>query len=74
MQVIRLGDTGSAIRVTIYDENGAIEDISTATSKQILFRRPDGTSGSWSPTLTTDGTDGKMHYVLIAGDINQVGR
>lgn len=74
MQEIRLGDVGTAIRGTIRDEDDAIVNISSATTKLFYLRKPSGTIVSKTAVFTTDGTDGKMQYVLQSGDIDTVGR
>lgn len=45
-------------------------DISTASELKILYRKPDGTRGSWPGTL--DGTT-KISYDVSANDIDQAG-
>lgn len=74
MQEIRLNDEGTAVRLTIYDETNTVVDISTATTKQITFRKPDGTSVTKTASFSSGGTDGRIQYVLVAGDIDQSGR
>lgn len=38
------------------------------------FARPDGTTFSRTAVLDSTGTDGKLKYVTVTGDINQAGR
>lgn len=54
-------------------DTGAIIDISDATLLEVTFRRPTGTEFTVTATLFTDGTDGKMRYITLAGDLNAVG-
>ncbi len=70
---IHKGDIGTIIELTIKDGT-IIVDISGATTKQIFFRKPDETTVlTKTGTLTTDGTDGKVRYTTISGDLDEVG-
>ena len=50
-----------------------ILDISTASSLSLVFKSPSGASNTKPATLYTDGTDGKIYYTTVDGDLNQVG-
>jgi hypothetical protein len=54
-------------------EDGAELNISTATGKTIIVQKPDGTKTSFTATFYTDGTDAKIYYDTVAGDLNQAG-
>ncbi len=69
---IHIHDIGTELVSTIKDGN-AIVDISGATTKQIILGKPDGTSLIKSGVFTTDGTDGKLEYITVSGDINVIG-
>jgi len=69
---IHLGDIGTAFVVTIQDGSSTI-DISGATTKEIMLTAPDGGKLTKTATLTTDGTDGKMQYATVAGDLDEAG-
>ncbi len=73
MKTIRLQDTGLSIRLRIKDSEGAVVDLSTASTKRIDFRRPDRTEFSKTASLYTDGMDGIMFVNTSAGEINQEG-
>jgi hypothetical protein len=60
----------------------AAADISSATTKEIDLKRPDGTSKTYTDANVTftgapigagNGTDGYMEVATIAGDFNQPG-
>jgi len=68
-----LGDTGTAYRATIKDQDGVVVDVSGATTKEIIFRSPAGVLLTKTATLFTDGTDGIIQYKTLAGEINEVG-
>jgi hypothetical protein len=48
-------------------------DISTATVKQIIIDKPDGTNLTKGANFVTDGKDGKLYYLTVAGDFDQAG-
>lgn len=68
-QEIHLNDVGTIFELTVMDGD-TIVDISLATELLILFKKPDGTVVEQTASKTTDGTDGKMQYVTIAGDLD----
>ena len=55
-------------RMTIKDQDDAAVDVSGATTKEIVFERPDGTSVTRDATFLTDGTDGIVEYQAVGGD------
>jgi hypothetical protein len=48
-------------------------DISSATTKQIIIHKPDGTHLIRDVNFVTDGTDGKIYYLTVTGDLDQSG-
>ena len=66
-------DIGTVFEVTVQDESGIV-DISGATTKEIIFRKPDETVVTKTASFTSDGTDGKIRYSIIADDLNMVGK
>jgi hypothetical protein len=70
---IHVGDIGTVFTITIKDGSSAV-DVSTATTKEILVTKPDGTEVTWAASFVTSGADGKIKYTTAsAGDLNQVG-
>lgn len=69
---IHAGDVGTQLLITVTD-CGTLVDISTATSLSIFIRKPDATILSRTGVLYTDGTDGKMYYATVAGDLDVAG-
>ena len=67
------GDIGTVFELTIVDTDKVSIDVSTAAVKYIYFQDPTGARMRKTATFTTDGTDGKIEYVTIAGDIDEVG-
>lgn len=69
---IHVGDVGTTIEVTL-TEDGSIVDISTATTKEIKIKGPHGAVNTKIATFVTNGTDGKLEFVSVAGDFNRDG-
>jgi len=70
---IHLNDIGTVFEATIMD-GAVVVDISTATTKQLILRGPNGISKTKSASFTTNGTDGKLRYVTVANDLNVTGQ
>lgn len=70
---MRQGDYGGIIRITI-KERGAVKDISTATTKQFRFIRPDGVElPAVTAVFTNSGTDGKLQFTVTSGMLSKAG-
>lgn len=70
---VRVGDIGTIFEVTCKKEDGTAQDISTATTRQILFKKPGGSILTKTGTLVNTGSDGKMKYKTLAADIDEAG-
>lgn len=70
---IHVGDVGTAFLATVKDQDSAVVDISTATTKQLIFKKPGGTVVARAATFVTTGADGQMQYVSVADDLDQPG-
>lgn len=70
---LHLNDVGTLILITIKEGSAAV-DISSATVQQFDFKKKDGTTFTVDTQFFTDGTDGVMEYITLAGDIDQVGK
>jgi len=74
MAELHLNDIGTVIRVRIIDEaTDAALDVSDATTKQIIFKKPDNVSVTKTAVFTTDGSDGYIQYVTVADDLDVAG-
>ncbi len=73
-QEIRVGDIGTIVERTIKDETAVVVNISTATTLEFHFQKPDGTDSTVTAVLSGSGADGKMRYVSIASTWDQTGR
>lgn len=54
-------------------QNGIVVDISSYTTLQFIFRKPDGTTVAKPASFLTDGSDGILTYTVEAGLIDVVG-
>ena len=70
---IHQNDIGTEIRVKVVDGDGVVVDISTATAKQIVFKKPSGATLTVNAAFVTTGVDGLLKYVIVSGDISEVG-
>lgn len=73
-KTFQLNDIGSPIGVTIYRADGTLESqLGSATIMQIILENPSEVSVTKTAVLVTDGSDGKMQYVTVDGDLDEVG-
>jgi len=68
---VHVNDVGTIFRVAIVDNLNTVIDISTATTLNFLFKKPDGSILTKAGSLHTDGTDGLIDYTTLPGDIDQ---
>jgi|TARA_B100001564_G_C20560376_1_gene633460 uncharacterized protein YbcV (DUF1398 family) len=69
---IHVNDVGTKFLATIKDD-GVVVDISSAISITMMFKKPDDEVVEKSGTLDSSGTDGKVYYTTIAGDLDEAG-
>lgn len=72
IEEIHVGDIGTVFEYTVKDA-GVVVDISSATVKEITFKKPDGTKLVVTANFTSDGTDGKIRYAILTGQLNKAG-
>jgi len=66
---IHQGDIGTRLRVTVMD-GAAVMDLRTATTKEIVLRKPTGATVTKTAAFVTDGADGQIEYTTLAGDLD----
>ena len=67
-------DIGLAFKALIKDEADSVVNLTAATVKQLMFRKPDGTLMTKDAAFSTDGSDGYIQYVTAtSGDLNVAG-
>jgi hypothetical protein len=69
---IHVGDIGTLFTLTISDAGTAV-DLSSATTKEIVLQKPDGTTAHKAAAFVTSGADGKLKYTTVANDLDQAG-
>lgn len=74
MNEIHEDDYGWTLNLTVKDENGDAKDLSLCTRVNIVFSRPNNTGSiSKEASFETDGSDGKIYYIVADGDIDVSG-
>ena len=69
---IHVDDVGTKFVVTIKDDT-AIINISGATTKDIIFKKPSGTKVTAAASFETDGTDGVLKYITTGPELDETG-
>lgn len=69
---IHAGDIGTQLFFTVKEDGQAV-DISAASSTILEITKPDTSILEKSVSFFTDGTDGKLVYVIESGDLNIAG-
>src|SRR5512146_583139 len=69
---IHVADVGTQLIFTVKD-GSVVVNLSGATVKKIRIQRKDRTIIDVDATLLTDGTDGKLYYILTDTDVTMKG-
>jgi hypothetical protein len=64
---------GTVIEYQVLDREDNPKDISSASSKKLIFKKPDGQTFIKLANFSTDGIDGKLSYTTIANDLTPWG-
>lgn len=73
---IFVDDEGTIFRLTVNECIADVltpVDVSAQTAMSFIFKKPDATTLTVTPTFTTDGTNGQIEYTTLTGDIDQAG-
>lgn len=70
---IHRDDIGTELVIPMVDEAGTAIDVSGATTKQIWLGKPDGVVLTKTASNDTTGTDGKIKWVTVSGDLSVAG-
>lgn len=69
-----VGDVGLKLIITVVNaSDGLPKNISQTTMKKIIVKKPNGTSFTRNIEFVSDGADGQLQYVSIAGDLSVIG-
>jgi hypothetical protein len=71
-KTIHVGDVGTDLNARVF-EHGDPVDVSSATVITFKLTAPDKTVKEMAGTFVNNGTDGRLIYETIAGDIDQHG-
>ena len=69
-----VGDFGLSIRITVADSKGEALPINLATAKEFEIEDPSRNITVVAAAFITDGTDGRLEYILVNGDLDEKGR
>ena len=69
---LHVGDVGTSIELTVTETNLPM-NIANASVKQIKLRKPNGAVVTKPAAFVTNGTDGKLCYVTVQGDLDASG-
>lgn len=73
---LHYNDVGTVIMTTINDcvsGTSSPLDVSGAVSVSLVLKSPSGISSTKLAVFDTDGSDGKVKYTTISGDLNEIG-
>lgn len=70
---IHVNDIGTAFRITIYDENHDIVNVSGVITKDIIFTKPTNATVTKDATLINNGISGVIQYTTQSGDLDVAG-
>lgn len=73
---LHYNDIGTIILTTINDcvsGTSTALDVSASTSVSLVLKSPSGISSTKTAIFNTDGSDGKVKYTTVDGDLNEVG-
>ncbi len=69
---IHKGDIGTLLKITVKDGTAPV-DVSSATTKNVVLKRPAGSVLEKPAAFFTDGTDGIVTYTTVSGDMSEIG-
>lgn len=77
LETVQVDVIGLKLDVTIVEDRVA-KDIADATTIEMILRSPDTPIGTATKVIKdavfiTDGVNGQIRYITVAGDINEVG-
>ena len=69
---IHVDDLGTKFIVTVKDGDSVI-NVSGATTKNIIFKKPSGTKVTAAASFETDGSDGVISYIVTGTEDGDLG-
>lgn len=74
MADIHQNDIGTMFKLTVKDQDGSIVPFDNTYEISVVFLLPDKSTVTKEALLFSDGSDGIVKYVTVAGDLSQSGR
>jgi hypothetical protein len=71
-QELQMNAINAKIQITV-TEDGVVLDVSTVTTKEIVFKKPNGTVVTKTAVFTTTGIDGQIKYMTESGFLDAAG-
>ncbi len=72
MYEIHVGDIGTKLRATLYEDDEVV-DLQSATVKQYIIKKPGNVQIVVDCSFVTDGTDGKIEYTSTSETFDSPG-
>jgi hypothetical protein len=69
---IHVDDLGTKFVVTVKD-GATVINVSAATTKEIIFKKPSGTKLTTTASFETDGSDGVLIYTTTGTELDEAG-
>ncbi len=73
IEEVHVGDVGVQIIAIFHNPVNSIMDVSSFTTLQLIFTKPDTTQVTQTATFVNSGTDGQIQYVTQTGDLSLAG-
>ena len=70
---VHMNDVGLTLQVQFADDVGEPHDVSSATTVEVHFQKPNKEYIVRSANFLTDGRDGNVVYSTASGDLDQIG-
>jgi hypothetical protein len=70
---VQKNNVGTVFRMTFKDCDAVVIDISSATTKELIFESADGARSAKAGVFATNGTDGVLDYTTEAAFLNIAG-
>jgi len=70
---IHVGDIGTVLTVTVKDGSTVVNISSATVTKNLILVDSDGSKHTKAASFVTDGTDGKLRYTTVSGDLALAG-
>ena len=73
---IRINDIGTKFLITVKDGDVVVDISGTGShvnNKRLIFKSPSGSTLDKPASFDSDGTDGKLYYTTVSGDLVEDG-